>query len=150
MSRQALFIDLLRPSVLHILRAAGFHATRQAPLDVLIDLTARYLILLATKTSENSWLTHNSPVPTITDIRLALQDLGALRPQLGDMEEQFRMDDDMRGVDDFINWFKGDANRNIMRVAGLVKPTSEVEIEAGVEREDFLQSKPMQCKSNAC
>lgn len=131
-------MDLLRPSVLHILRATGFHATRQAPLDALVDITARYLILVATKTAENSWITHNNPVPTVTDVRLALQELGAFRPQLSDMEEQFSLDDDLRGIDSFINWFRNDTNREITRVAGLLGPTSEVEIEAGIEREDFL------------
>ena len=128
---------LLRPPVLHILRASGFHAARPAALDSLVDIAARYLLLVCQKTSEIALLAHNGGEPNITDARLALEDVGALRPQISDVEGQFREDDDLRGVEGFVGWVMGDANREIRRIAGLLA-TDLVEVEAGLEREDYL------------
>jgi len=88
---------LLRPAIIHILRASGFHSTRPSVLDTLTDLAARYLSLLAQRTAyfvydrttsgtfDLELLTESdeSPplpllrtldanLPTITDIRLAM------------------------------------------------------------------------------
>lgn len=95
------------------------------------------MLTLALKAAENAALTHDDGVPTVTDVRLALQEMGALS-QKGEMEEQYDIDDDVRGVEAFIAWFKSDANKEISRIAGLSGSLSQVEIEAGIEREDFL------------
>ncbi|KAL9087965.1 MAG: hypothetical protein Q9159_003320 [Coniocarpon cinnabarinum] len=50
MSSQALHSTLLRPAVIHILRATGFHATKPSVVDALTDLCVRYLLLLAHRT----------------------------------------------------------------------------------------------------
>ncbi|KAL9114208.1 MAG: hypothetical protein Q9187_007500 [Circinaria calcarea] len=139
MSSNALHNSLLRPPVLHILRAAGFNATRPAALDTLVDLATRYISLLATTVASRAYSNHNEVTPTITDLRMALQDIGALGPQIGAMEEQCRGEEDTRGVDGFVEWLKGPANREIRRIAGLAATEGEVvDVEAGAEREDFL------------
>lgn len=107
MSSQDLHTSLLRPPILHILRAAGFHATRPAAVDTLVDLAARYLILLATKTASYAISNRNVVVPTITDVRMALQDVGALWPSISAMEEQVIDEEDLRGVTGFIEWMRG-------------------------------------------
>lgn len=138
MSSQSLHISLLRPPILHILRAAGFHATRPAVLDTLVDIASRYLILIASKTSTYALSNHNELSPTIMDVRMALQDVGALWPQISIMEEQARGEEDMRGIEGFIEWMKGEENQEIRRIAGLAPTPGEVvEIEAE-KREDFL------------
>lgn len=83
---------LLRPAIIHILRAAGFHSTRPSVLDTLTDLAARYLSLLAQRTAYFVYDRTTSDIsdpsderatppllrsldanlPTITDIRLAM------------------------------------------------------------------------------
>ena len=139
MSSHALYSSLLRPPVLHILRAAGFHATRPAVLDTLVDLAARYLALLATTTASHTILNHNDSTPTIVDVRMALQDVGALTPQISIMEEQSRGEEDMRGMKAFIHWMEGEGNKEIRRIAGLAGAEGEVvDIEAVEEKEDFL------------
>ena len=139
MSSSDLYVSLLRPPVLHILRACGFQAARPAAVDTLIDLAARYLILVATKSSEYAWSNHNDPSPDITDVRMALQDVGALRPEVSVMEEQLAFDDDMRGLDAFLAWIRGDVNKEIRRIAGLERTEGDmVDVEVGAEREDFL------------
>ena len=139
MSSHALYSSLLRPPILHILRAAGFHAIRTAVLDTLVDLTSRYLILLAQKTAAHAMTNHNELTPTIIDVRLALQDVGALRPEISIMEEQCKGEEDMRGIDAFIKWLTGDGNREIRRIAGLAPSEGEiVALEASEQREDFL------------
>ena len=138
-SSTALHISLLRPPILHILRATGFHAAKPAAIDALVDLAARYLNLLATRTAEHAWLNHNDPVPNLTDVRMSLQDVGALRPQLGALEEQLGLDDDLRGMQNLVNWIAGDVNKEIRRIAGLEGSDADVlDVNSGLEREDFL------------
>ncbi|MCJ1433023.1 hypothetical protein MMC27_002382 [Xylographa pallens] len=138
MSPNALQDSLLRPSILHVLRAAGFNATRPAALDTLVDLASRYIVLLASQTASHAFANHNDVVPTVMDVRMALQDVGALRPQIGIMEEQSRNEEDTRGMDAFLKWMTGDESREIRRIAGMVGSEGDVDVEAGSEREDFL------------
>ncbi len=142
---QPLHTSLLRPPILHILRAAGFTATRPSVVDTLADLASRYLLLLASNASRHALL-HNPDLPpdsiTITDVRLALQDAGALHPQMSEMEEQVLGTEDLRGVESFIAWCKSDVNTEIRRIAGLAPDKTDgaaVETELQGQREDFLQ-----------
>lgn len=138
MSSHALHISLLRPSILQILRAAGFHATRPTVLDTLVDFASRYLILIAFKTSSYALSNHNDLPPTIMDVSMALRDVGALWPQMSMIEEQLRGEEDMRGMESFIEWMKGEANQEIRRVAGLAPTPGEVAEIVSEERLDFL------------
>ncbi|KAI9657742.1 MAG: hypothetical protein M1821_002918 [Bathelium mastoideum] len=171
---------LLRTPILHILRAAGFHSLRPSVLDTLADLAARYLALLAESTAhhlaaDSSHTNNPDEGPTLTHVRLALQDGGALVPSSTPAEEawrealrrplecypdrngvrqkeQARRDaEDTADVRAFIEWVKGPANAEIMRVAGLqsqqhpgqqqvaegLGPVGEMGIE-GARREDYL------------
>lgn len=140
---------LMRPAVLQILRAAGFHNASGAALDVMTDLTIRYLMLLACSTAQNAFNNHNDYVPTIQDVRMALLEVGALRPQMSVLEERakgsVKIDgqgvpfEDMRGVEAFIKWARGPANREIRRIAGHTSGPGEV-LEVGVldEHQDYV------------
>jgi transcription initiation factor TFIID subunit 3 len=136
-----MYLALLRPPVLHILRAAGFHAARPAALDSMVDLAARYLLLVAQKTSEMSQVTHNGGGPTVTDVRLALEDVGAFRPQISDIEAHQYGDDDLRGIEAFVNWVTGSANQEIRRIAGLVATGDMPEVDQAQEKEDYLSGR---------
>ncbi|KAL8689004.1 MAG: hypothetical protein Q9224_004747 [Gallowayella concinna] len=139
MSSNAIYTSLLRPSILHILRAAGFHATKPAVLDTVVDLAARYLALLASNSAAHAHENHNDLVLTITDVRMALQDLGALWPQKSTMEELLTGEEDMRGVEAFVKWGKGEQNREIRRVAGLIENEAPVPaMDDAAEKQDFL------------
>ena len=119
--------SLLRPPILHILRAAGFTTTRPSVLDTLVDLTSRYLTLLAANTARHAALRQPSSAShttTLTDVRLALQDAGAFYPSISEMEEQVVDREDMRGVDAFIAWCQGEGNREIRRIAGMTTEPS--------------------------
>ena len=141
MSSTALHNSLLRPPILHILRAIGFQATRPAALDTLVDIASRYLILLASTTASHALLNNNDSTPTLMDLRMALQDVGALGPQMGGMEEQNRGEEDMRGIEAFVDWLSGETNKEIRRIAGLARNEGEVvDVEPGTEREDYLTS----------
>ena len=139
MSPTDLHVSLLRPPVLQILRAAGFQSARSAAFDALVDLAARYLLLLATRTAAHAWSNHGSPEPDVIDVRMTLEAVGALRPAHGALEDQFADGDDLRGVRAFVDWARGDANREIMRIAGMAGGENDA---AGLEggREDFLTS----------
>jgi len=144
---QQLHTSLLRAPILHILRAQGFHSTRPSVLDTLVNITERYLLLLAETTRDHALLNHNDPIPTVTDVRMALTDCGTLTPVLTAAEqdwlEKFRrpledFDDlkhgdirregelrrrdeqDTQDVRDFIKWIVGDQNREIRRIAGVL------------------------------
>lgn len=80
----------------------------------------------------------DDPAPNLDDIRLALQDAGALRPQMRDTEETWRGEEDLRGLEAFLGWFLGPANREIRRIAGFVPSEGDVIDADSIEKEDFL------------
>ena len=146
MSSFNLHNSLLRPAVLQMLRAAGFSYTRTAVLDTVTDLAARYLLLLASATAQHASNNHNDYIPTVQDVRLALLEVGAIRPQLSVLEERMKgveeingetvPFEDMRGVDGFVNWARGPANKEIRRIAGLAGEAGAGEGLAVVEEEE--------------
>lgn len=166
MSSEDLFSSLLRPAVLHILRASGFHYGKPSAVDTVVDITARYLTLLAERTAENAWLNHNDPAPNLTDVRMAMQDCGLLVPTMTageeewkqilrkpldlyneesgarDAEAQRRDAEDTADVRDFIDWVKGEQNKEIRRIAGTYKPvaTNPTEQLDQLEMEDYLNT----------
>lgn len=120
--------SLLRPPIIHILRAAGFTTTRPSVLDTLTDLASRYLTVLATHTVRHALqrsehgsnpMLDGMDAVTITDVRMAMQDAGVLFPQMSEMEEQIQGEEDMRGIEAFLTWCTGDANQEARRIAGL-------------------------------
>ena len=117
----ALHHSLLRPCILHILRAAGYHSTRPSVLDTLTDLAARYMILLAQTTATHASLNHNVPELSLEislqDVRMAMQDCGALAPEKVLEDQEFDGEEDTRGVDLFLEWAKGSGNGEIRRIA---------------------------------
>lgn len=140
---------LVRPAVLQILRAAGFHNSSMAALDVITDLAIRYLLLLASSTAQNAFNNHDDYIPTTQDVRMALLEAGALRPQMSVLEERAKGSvhvngqsvpfEDMRGVEGFLNWARGPSNREIRRIAGLASGAGEIaEVGALDEHEDYV------------
>ncbi|KAG5913457.1 hypothetical protein E4U42_001145, partial [Claviceps africana] len=112
----AFFHALLRPSILQILRASGFHAARPSVVDSLTDIAARYLSALCLSTASHAIHNHGDAGDyTVVDVRMALQDVGALQPQrmasgLDGGEDK----DDGRAVDEFVAWFSGQRMRELM------------------------------------
>ena len=153
MTSADLHTALLRPAVLQILRAAGFSYAKPAVIDTVTDLAARYLLLLASSTAETAFNTHNSFVPTIQDVRLAMSQAGALYPQMSAAEERMRGDvqvaegvyvpfEDLRGVEGFVNWAHGPVNKEIRRIAGFGDDVNVEEIAAGLDdKDDYLSGK---------
>ncbi|TVY54874.1 Transcription initiation factor TFIID subunit 3 [Lachnellula cervina] len=129
---QALHHSLLRPCILHILRAAGYHSTRPSVLDTLTDLAARYMFLLAQATANHAALNHTEPELaleiSVQDVRMALQDCGALIPEKPMVEQEFDGEEDTRGMDAFLAWVQGQGNKEIRRVA----------LEGDSEKQDYL------------
>ena len=80
---------LLRPAIIHTLRAAGFHSTRPSVLDTLTNLAERHLLLCAATTAAHAANAHNDPRPTISDVRTALTACGVLTPAAGAAEEEW-------------------------------------------------------------
>ncbi|PMD41937.1 hypothetical protein L207DRAFT_582358 [Hyaloscypha variabilis F] len=117
----ALHHSLLRPCILQILRAAGYHSTRPSVLDTLTDLAARYMLLLAQTTAKHAAINHNEPELSleisIQDVRMAMQDCGVLIPEKTLEEQDYEGKEDTRGVDAFISWAMGKGNSEIRRVA---------------------------------
>jgi len=166
MSQNDLFLNLLRPAVLHILRATGFHHGKPSAVDTVVDLTARYMSLLAERTAYYAYSNHNDLTPDITDVRMAMQDCGLLIPTMTageelwkemlrkpleeynadttarDNEEARRDTEDTADVNEFIEWVKGEQNREIRRIAGTYKPvaTNPTEQLDQLEMEDYLNT----------
>jgi len=127
---QALHHSLLRPCVLHILRAAGYHSTKPSVLDTLTDLAARYMYLLAQSTATHAAINDDELDISIEDVRMAMQDCGALAPEavLEDDNQDIDAEEDMSGVDEFLAWATGKTNKEIRRIA----------LEGGDGKEDYL------------
>ena len=147
MTSPDLHTALLRPAVLQILRAAGFSYAKPAVIDTVTDLAARYLLLLASSTAQNAFNTHNTFLPTIQDVRIALTQAGALFPQLSAAEEGLRGEvqisegvwvpfEDLRGIEAFVNWAYGPVNKEIRRIAGFGDDANVEEIAAGLDDQD--------------
>ncbi|KAI7505072.1 hypothetical protein KC367_g802 [Hortaea werneckii] len=144
---------LLRPAIIHTLRAAGFHSTRPSVLDTLVNIAERYMLLLASTTAQHAYNTHNDPIPTVTDVRMALADCGALTPADSATEEEWRElmripvseleasvpkggekravaekrkrdEQDVQDIKRFRRWFEGDTHAEMRRIAGLVPDAS--------------------------
>jgi transcription initiation factor TFIID subunit 3 len=87
-------------------------------LDSLTDLAVRYFFNLCRITAV--YAAHNGSedyAPTLVDVRMALQHVGALLPEKVQLEQEFLGIEDTRGTDDFIEWAKGPVNKEIRRVA---------------------------------
>ena len=91
MSSETLHKSLLRPAIIHVLRAAGFHATKPSVLESLVDICTRYMTLIVSQTAsfaydrtlysihelvddlkEEEKVTDAIVTPTATDVRNAL------------------------------------------------------------------------------
>ncbi|EPS31410.1 hypothetical protein POX_h09697 [Penicillium oxalicum] len=141
MSGHNLHNALLRPPIIQILRAQGFHSTRPSVLETLSDLTGRYLMILASATASHAANAHpEDPVPVLEDVYQALLDAGALRPQLREWEEDWAGEEDLRGLDSLIGWITGPAHREIRRIAGFVPSEGDMVDPDAIEKEDFLTS----------
>ncbi|KAM0446896.1 hypothetical protein ACHAPV_007818 [Trichoderma viride] len=111
------FHAFLRPSILQVLRATGYHSTRPAVLDTLTDIAARYLALLCEKTARNAMNNHGDAGDyDIVDVRMALQEAGALLPERTETEQLWKGEDDLRGVEEFIEWFSGTRMKEMMEM----------------------------------
>lgn len=85
----ALHRSLLRPMVIHTLRAAGFQSTRPSVLDTFTSLAERYLLLLASTTATHALNAHSDAQPSLSDVRMALRDCGAIVGGEGASEEEW-------------------------------------------------------------
>lgn len=87
MSSNTLHASLLRPAVIHILRSIGFHATKSSVLDSLVEIAARYILLIASQTAS---FAHDRTLTSIRDLERdsteTKKDLGMhLRPTTTDV-----------------------------------------------------------------
>ncbi|KAI1491922.1 hypothetical protein F5X96DRAFT_692790 [Biscogniauxia mediterranea] len=119
---------LLRPAILQILRAQGYYSSTPGTVDAVTELAGSYLGAIARRAAQHAAL-HPNPdaaappaAPTLTDVRLALEECGALWPERELVSQELRGEEDTRGVDDFIRWATGRKNLRIRKVAGVAAP----------------------------
>ncbi|KAI0842986.1 hypothetical protein F5Y06DRAFT_256601 [Hypoxylon sp. FL0890] len=121
---------LLKPAILQILRAQGYYSSTPATVDAITELAGNYLTIIARQTAVHASINNEvgAPgIPDVVDVRMALEDCGALWPERDFTSQQFK-GEDTRGVDEFIRWATGKKNQRIRKVAGLDKPIAgEVE-----------------------
>lgn len=154
MTANDLHTALLRPAIIQVLRASGFNLAKPGVIDTLTDLAARYLLLLATETATAAANNHHDNQPTVQDVRVALERIGAFRPQMKVTEEMARPSEfidgvsvpfeDMRGVRSFLKWAEGPTHREIRRVGGLEGGDTDnvADLAAGIdEHEDYVTGK---------
>jgi transcription initiation factor TFIID subunit 3 len=163
MSTPQLHQALLRPAIIQILRAAGFHSAKPSVIDTLTDIAGRYITLLASRAAFHAFSNHNDQIPDVTDIRLAMSDSGLLNPALTATEEVWREllrdpiseiperngirrfeeikrdEEDTQDVTEFIKWFSGAINTEIKRIAGQLPDPKKAHLaETTQEVQDYL------------
>lgn len=128
-SQSAFFHALLRPAILQILRATGYHSAKPSVVDSMTDIAARYLSALCEATASHAVHNHGDAGDySLLDVRMALQDAGALPWSLSaerrlrnkeeeqqeaqaenedEDEDEDEEDDDDDGADEFVEWFSG-------------------------------------------
>lgn len=120
---QVVFHALMRPAIIQILRAAGFHSAKPTVIDSLTDIAHRYLELICQETARHTTDNTLDPMfagdvaPTIVELRLALQDIGAFLPERDWEEQDFMEQEDTRGVDEFLSWATGPKTELIKKIA---------------------------------
>lgn len=150
-------LALLRPAILQILRAQGYYASTSGTIDCLTELAGQYLYNISKRTAEHATMNNylGPPgTPDVVDVRLALEECGALWPgsspapapkrrrlspsEAADGDETLQEYDNegegTAGVDEFIRWATGRKNQRIRKIAGVVAPPGAAI--AGAEGED--------------
>ncbi|KAI0013432.1 hypothetical protein F4779DRAFT_613581 [Xylariaceae sp. FL0662B] len=124
---------LLRPAILQVLRAQGYYSSTPGTVDALTELAGNYLGMIARQTALHA--ASNNMVtlaPDLVDVRLALEDCGALWPERELVSQELSGEEDTRGVEEFVRWATGKKNQRIRKVAALDKPSAGT-AEEGVE-----------------
>jgi transcription initiation factor TFIID subunit 3 len=75
------------------------------------------MLLLAQSAAEHSNINHTELELGIEDVRMAMQDCGAIAPEKILEEQIYDGEEDTRGVDAFIEWAMGPENSEIRRIA---------------------------------
>lgn len=86
-------------------------------LDALTDIAGRYMLVLAQATAAHAATNHAELEIAVEDVRMAMQECGALVPEKVWEDEGWDGKEDVRGVEAFVEWARGEANREIRRVA---------------------------------
>ncbi|KAG5973993.1 hypothetical protein E4U58_003769 [Claviceps cyperi] len=132
-TQSAFFHALLRPSILQILRATGYHSARPSVIDSLTDIAARYLTALCLSTASHAVHNHGDAGDySLVDVLMALQDVGAVQPAKkravgltwqdsenegqNEEEEEDDFTDEGWVVDEFVEWFAGQRMRELMLI----------------------------------
>ena len=111
----SVFHNLLRPCILQVLRGTGYHAAKPAVVDLLTELTSRYLQLLCETTAQHAATHSPDAVPNLFDVRNAMEECGALPQgeQSGDDAEE--MVESL--MDGLVKWLNSKQYNEIRRVA---------------------------------
>ncbi|XXG94005.1 hypothetical protein Hte_000256 [Hypoxylon texense] len=139
-------LALLRPAILQILRAQGYYATTPDTADAITELAARYMTTICQQTARHAEINNEfgyPGIPDVVDVRMALEDCGALWPNRDLTAQEVKGEEDTQGVDDFVQWSTGKKNQRIRKVAGLDKPMAgDVGVESVEEQRptDYLSS----------
>ncbi|CAJ2501586.1 Uu.00g044390.m01.CDS01 [Anthostomella pinea] len=135
---------LLRPAILQILRAQGYYSSTPGVVDCVTELAGNYLSAIARQTALHAAANNElTATPGVADVRMALEDCGALWPERDFVAQELSGEEDTRGVDEFVRWVTGKKNQRIRKIAGLGAPQVVAAEEGVVEEErptDYLDA----------
>lgn len=114
---QSLQHALLRPVILEILRAAGFTTAKPSVVDAVTDMANKYLAILAQTTAQFAAHNHHEFELTLTDVRMAMEEVGALSFGKSIEDQIWDGEDDASGVEELAAWCNGPVNAEIRRIA---------------------------------
>lgn len=70
----------------------------------------------------------------IVDVRMALQEAGALLPERTETEQLWKGEEDLRGVEEFIEWFSGTRMKEMMEMGSGDTESDATDYLAGKKR----------------
>lgn len=77
----------------------------------------KYLAILAQNTAHLATLNHHKFELTLTDVRMAMEEVGALSFGKSIEDQIWDGEDDISGVEEFTAWCNGPVNTEIRRIA---------------------------------
>ncbi|SCU98029.1 LAMI_0F12662g1_1 [Lachancea mirantina] len=118
-SKEAFYFDLLRVSMIQLLRSQGFDKARNSTVDIFTDFYVRYLELMVREILKLSHLRRSEEgCVELQDISLALQNIGFLKPV--DVLDVYDENPDLVSdvaMQKFKSWCSSAGNRNAEIVA---------------------------------
>lgn len=145
MTYKKFHLALLRPAILQALRAQGYYTCKPSVLEFFTEIVADYIYNTATATRNAMEHNHpDTPEVTLPDLRQGLEYMGAFTRDENKREDRnFDGDPELRGIQNFKDWFDGKQNQRMTRIAEAFNQTGLLLEAAPLEEGQKVEKPPI-------